>query len=366
MKNLLKTLMLAIFITEMIASCGFKSSKISGSTSSSIATQGIITSPIKLPRDISDIILFVSVSRQSGASSIYGVSTNGAVMFHILEILSPYRIVGHLDWSADKRMIAFSLANGARSDIFIMDLMNSALYSVTSGTRFGGVEPRWAPNGTRLAYVCGEYEPDICMIGSDGTNYTQLTSHPSRDIAPSWSPDGSAIAYQTSRGGLSDIYVLNLTKMTERDMTGGISQNAQPSWSPDGKYILFQSDRDGSMDIFVVPVEGGQAMNLTNNKALDVDPQWSPNGELIAFRSNRSGEWDLFIMRRDGSGLINLTAGWGPVFTYAWSPDGRYLAFASSHTGNSDIYMVSIKNREIVRLTNQDTEDMAPIWISLK
>ncbi|MGC8786995.1 MAG: TolB family protein [Anaerolineae bacterium] len=328
-------------------------------------TEVVFSSPLVRPiPSIVDLILFISF--RDGYPSIYGVSPDGTTVFRVLELPKSSQVVGHLDWSAARKQIAFALVQETRSDVYTADLTSSALVNVTAGTPSGGVEPRWSPDGTRLAYVCGEYEPDICVIGAEGSGYAQLTFHPSRDINPSWSPDGSAIAYQTSRGGLSDIYVLNLKDLTERDLTQGVSQNAQPSWSPDGKAILFQSDRDGSMDIFVISAEGDQITNLTNNGALDVDPQWSPDGEFIAFRSDRDGEWDLFVMRRDGSDLTNLTAGWGPVFTYTWSPDGRYLAFASGHAGNTNIYKVNIENGKVVRLTHHDAEDMAPLWISLE
>lgn len=322
------------------------------------------TSPLvnSLPNE--EMVLFVSL--RDGYPNLYAVSPDGATMLRVLELPGSFRIIGHLDWSSARKQIAFALSYNERSDVFVADLMTGALRNVTNETPFGGIEPRWSPDGMRLAYVCGEYEPDICIIGADGSGYTQLTTHPSRDINPSWSPDGLAIAYQTNRGGLSDIYIINLKNMRERNLTQGVSQNAQPSWSPDGKAILFQSDRDGSMDIFTISPEDDQITNLTRNKALDVDPQWSPNGEFIAFRSDRDGEWDLFVMKRDGSNLTNLSHGWGPVFTYTWSTDNRYLAFASAREGHSNIYKVDITSGKITQLTRHTAEDMSPLWVSLE
>lgn len=354
---------IAAFIMVGVTSCALRSSPTVSPIPSIPLLEEPFASPLVKPlTNIEEGILFISF--QDEYSGIYAVSPDGEMVVPILRIPKSSRILGPLDWSATKKQIAFSIAQGARNDLFGVDLMTSALYNVTEETPFGGVEPRWSPDGTRLAYVCGEYEPDICVIDADGGSYAQLTSHPSRDINPSWSPDGSAIAYQTSRGGLSDIYVLDLENLTERDLTRGISQNARPSWSPDGEAILFQSDRDGSMDIFVISLTDLQSVNLTNNPALDVDPQWSPNGEFIAFRSNRDGEWDLFVMKRDGSDLINLTKGWGPVFTYAWSPDNRFIAFSSGHKGNSDIYKVDVRSGDVAQLTHHPGESMTPLWIS--
>jgi len=313
--------------------------------------------------NIEDLIVFISIDK--GRRGIFGVSPDGMRIFQILELTETSRVTG-MDWSPRTRKIALGLANRTRSDIFLIDLENYVLYNVTKDTSFGGSEPRWSPDGTRLAYVCGDYEPDICIIHSDGSGYVQLTSHPSRDINPSWSPDGMSIVYQTSRGGLSDIYIINLQDQTEHDLTLGISQNAQPAWSPDGKMLLFQSDRSGSMDIFLISLKDSSVINITNNEALDVDPRWSPDGKAIAFRSDRDGEWDLFLMKLDENSLMNLTMGWGPVFTYDWSPDGRYLVFSSGHSGNGKIYKVNIVNRKVTQITYGPSNDMAPLWISLK
>lgn len=324
----------------------------------------VFTSPlVNLLPDVKEMVLFISL--REGHPEVYAVSPDGAKTFRVLELPEPYQVIGHLDWSSTRKQIAFALAYGERIDVFKADLMTTVLENITDETPFGGIEPRWSHNGTQIAYVCGEYEPDICIIGADGSGYIQLTTHPSRDINPSWSPDGLAIAYQTNRGGLADIYIINLKDMRERSVTQGVSQNAQPFWSPDGKAILFQSDRDGSMDIFTISPEGERIANLTRSNALDVDPQWSPSGEFIAFRSNRDGEWDLFVMKRDGSKLVNLTYSWGPVFTYAWSTDNRYLVFASTRDGNSNIYRVDITSGEIVQLTHHPAEDMSPLWVSL-
>lgn len=354
-----------IFGVVGVTRCAPKPLLTTSPITSPASTERFLSSPLLKPiQDDGEFILFISFRDRS--PNIYAISPDGAKEYPVLALPSSVRVTGQLDWTAankNKRLIAFSLVQGVRSDVFVADLATSNLYNITGQTPSGGIEPRWSPDGTRLVYVCGDYEPDICIIGIDGGGYAQLTSHPSRDINPSWSPDGLAIAYQTSRSGLSDIYLLELENLKERNLTQGKSQNAQPSWSPDGKLILFQSDRDGSMDIFVISTDGTYIGNLTSSKALDVDPKWSPDGELIAFRSNRDGSWDLFVMKRDGRELRNLTYGRGPVFTYAWSPDSRYIAFASGYGGNSDIFKVDIKSGEIIQLTKHPAEDMAPLWI---
>jgi len=62
-----------------------------------------------------------------------------------------------------------------------------------------------------------------------------------------------------------------------------------PSWSPDGSKIAFWSDRDGNSDIYVMNADGSEQTRLTDNSASDQEPAWSPDGRRVAFVSSRDG-----------------------------------------------------------------------------
>jgi len=70
-----------------------------------------------------------------------------------------------------------------------------------------------------------------------------------------------------------------------------------PSWSPDGSTIAFESDRSGNEDIRTMPATGGTATQLTMNTTIEAEPCWSPEGFMIAFSSRRIGNLDICIIR---------------------------------------------------------------------
>ena len=74
-----------------------------------------------------------------------------------------------------------------------------------------------------------------------------------------------------------------------------------PSWSPDGSRIAFASERDGSFEIYVMNADGGGQTRLTRNLESDLDPAWSPDGRSIAFTTNRDGNNELYLMSADGT-----------------------------------------------------------------
>ncbi|MDX1503764.1 MAG: winged helix-turn-helix domain-containing protein, partial [Thermoanaerobaculia bacterium] len=109
-----------------------------------------------------------------------------------------------------------------------------------------------------------------------------------------------------------------------------------PSWSPDGSRVAYASDRLGQMDIWVRQVGTGDPVVLTHDHAgYDGNPAWSPDGERIAFASDREGG-GIFVMTSLGGHprhlvelsvvpAVEVTAS---VPTLAWSPDSTRLAFA--------------------------------------
>src|SRR5207249_4993650 len=106
----------------------------------------------------------------------------------------------------------------------------------------------------------------------------------------SWSPDGSRIAFSSSRDGNNEIYVMNADGTGQTRLTTTTASNLHPTWSPDGAKIAFSSSRDtGDEDrqqIYVMNADGTGVTRLTNNSADEQQPSWSRSNK-IAFYSTR-------------------------------------------------------------------------------
>src|SRR5437867_3221431 len=188
----------------------------------------------------------------------------------------------------------------------------------------------------------------------------RLTNNRASDDLPSWSPDGSRIAFTSNREGKSAIYVMH------RDGSGvkRLTQSADDSgakWSPDGSRMAFTSRRDGNDEIYVMNADGTDQRNLTPGDGIDgFSPVWSPDGSRIAFCSLRDGKKHLFMIDPNGSNQIRMTSGAANDFWPAWSPDGEQLVFESDRDGNSEIYVINVD--EVTRLTDDVADDVDPAW----
>jgi TolB protein len=308
-------------------------------------------------------ILFSST--RGGNRGFFLSDTQGKRIFPIV-INEELSLIGTADWSTANQQLVFGAEHAGRVDLFYLDFETQELLNLTEDTPYGGQDPVWSPNGSRIAYVCSPHKPEICLIDADGSNFHQVTEHPSIDLNVTWSPEGDQIAYQTSRSGLSGIYVVDLSNYEETDLTGGKSQFASPSWSPDGERITCHSDQDGTMSIFTIDVDSSEKVNRTPEEGADVGAIWAPSEEKIAFRSKRNGTWELFVKDMRTGSVENITPGYGAVTTYSWAPDGKSLVFNSDVAGSDDVYIVSIGNGDITRLTNDENSDVHPMWIDIE
>ena len=106
--------------------------------------------------------------------------------------------------------------------------------------------------------------------------------------------------------------------------------DAEEAWSPDGTHIAFSSSReDDNVDIYTMRSDGTDITRLTTDAAYDNFPTWSPDGSEIAFvRGTGGDEYDIYVMNADGTGATNITNTPGyPEFEPDWSPDGTKIAF---------------------------------------
>ena len=176
---------------------------------------------------------------------------------------------------------------------------------------------------------------EIYSMATDGSAQTNLTTNPARDQDPAWSPDGSRIAFASTRAGSHlDIWVMNadgsapvnLTPLP--DSTGSGQAGIEPAWSPDGSRIAYSYQGD----VWVMNADGSGKANLTHDPALPAagwQAAWSPDGSKIAYVRGA----DIWVMNSDGTAKTQLTfttGGLGTEKSPDWSPDGARIVYEKS------------------------------------
>jgi proline iminopeptidase len=251
-------------------------------------------------------------------------------------------------------MLAFTSVRNDHQDIYVINADGSRLERVTTNTTQES-EPSWSPNGTRIAYQSRRPHWGIYTSNVDGSDERQVTSHLS--WSPCWSANGEWIVYST--GG--SIRLVGPTGVGDKILSGG-GQNGRPGWSPDGLSVVFHSTRSGNNDVYVIKADGCDPDRLTEAPSRDFQASWSPDGRRLVFSSDRDGDLEIFTMSVDGSNLIQLTDNSAEDMLPAWSPDGALIAFVSDRDGNREIYVMNPDGSHPRRVTDNPGDDMYPAW----
>lgn len=230
------------------------------------------------------------------------------------------------------------------------------------------IAPSWSPDGSQIAFESFRDDPveqkylDIYTMNADGSGLTRLTNTDAFYTRPDWSPDGSQIALASDKEeqGNSDLYMLNIKTKELTRLTDDPAGDSEPSWSPDGSMIAFTSDRDGAPNVYTMVVETGETTQLTHDSAMTAQPDWSPDGEKILFVSNREGNAEIYIMDADGANPVRLTNTPGKDIHPEWSPDGKYFAYAYEQAEARSIYVADL-NGSPPELLLEDTGGW-PAW----
>jgi len=248
-------------------------------------------------------------------------------------------------------------------------------------TGFSESEPSWSPDGSRIAFtLCTASTCDVAVINADGSGVTNLTNTPAgiREARPAFSPDGQQIAYDRGDSGIAgtSIWVMNADGTNQHRLTTATPPDSDftPDFSPDGKTITYSHCAGAPQhqcDIWLMNADGsGQhALTSTPVPSSELGGSFSPDGANIVFQvdTGNTGTDDLAIMSADGSGRRPLTqtadAERRPVF----SADGVRLAFAFTGAAavQTDIYTSDANAQGQTNLTQtlstNDTE-LNPDW----
>ncbi|MCW4031819.1 MAG: hypothetical protein NWF08_00300 [Candidatus Bathyarchaeota archaeon] len=159
----------------------------------------------------------------------------------------------------------------------------------------------------------------------------RLTWDPGRDVGAFYSPKGDKIVWVTDRLGNWTIWVMNEDGSGKKQLTSESVISGWPSWSPDGSELAYWSwdPASNSCDIWKMMIDGSLKVRLTTDGNFKGAPKWSPRDERIAYTSELTGDMEVYVMNEDGSKKHQITEGHSPenfVETQIiWHPDGERL-----------------------------------------
>jgi len=195
--------------------------------------------------------------------------------------------------SPDGSMIAFDSDREGIRAVFVAKTDGTGIHRV-SGTGFASV-PSWSPDGTQLAFVRAEPGApkvwNLWVAKVDGSGLRRITNHRvGQAWGGSWFPDGRRIAYSVE----SQLVIVDLSTGVSRVLrsprAGRLART--PAVSPDGERIVFQVQHDGT---WITDLRTGEMTRVLDDPTAE-EFAWSPDGRRVAYHSHRAGSWSVWVL----------------------------------------------------------------------
>jgi TolB protein len=257
--------------------------------------------------------------------------------------------------------IAYVTKNGARYDLVVADSDGEGAQTALT-SREPIISPSWSPDGTRVAYVSFESRKPVIYIHSLPTGQRiTVANYKGNNSAPSWSPDGGKLAFVLTKDGNSQIYIANADGSGLRRLTQTSGIDTEPAFSRDGTQIYFTSDRSGGPQVYVMPVDGGNAKRVTFNGSYNISPRISPDGKIMAFIARREGQFRLATLDL-ASGEERLLTSTTRDESPSFAANGRMIMYATEMGGKGVLAITSADGKVRQRLSMNASDVREPTW----
>ena len=264
-----------------------------------------------------DHIVIGSVTRQPNATY--------KIEFRLVDILKAKQVLGYSFTATDKtiRGVAHQISD----------------YIFTHITGLPGAF------STRIAYVTtkrdGKSQVSRLQVSdTDGYDPQTLLTSDQPIMSPSWSPDGSKLAYVSFESGQAEIFTHDIRTGVRKSRSKYKGLNGSPVWSPDGKKMAMTLSKDGNPDIYILNLADNKLKRITNHWSIDTEAAWMPDGQSIVFTSSRSGKPQLYKQAaRPGVKPERLTYEGNYNASATVSPDGKTVAYVH---GEGSVYRIAL------------------------
>ena len=254
-------------------------------------------------------------------------------------------------WRPDNRHIVFlsDRRGGSGADVFEIDVDGGPPKQLTFET--SRVYSVSVSADNRVAYIPFWHDTFLFTVDVTSGERRQLNAHTQDNFGARFSPDGSSVAYHSTRTGNSEIWICHLDGRPETQITDNASWDLYPDWSPDGRRMIFVSDReDGLFKIFVANSDGG-GERLLVEQPITLDSQyapvigslvsrWSPEGDRIAFIAEGEENLALWTIGADGDDskkVIDNATG------FDWYRDSRHGIYTRHHGSESEMVAIDLE-----------------------
>ncbi len=245
--------------------------------------------------------------------------------------------------SPDGKMLAFARAVGRSGSVYILELTEDLRPKgeprrLTPLTSPAG-QPAWTADGRDVVFVSGGL---LWTVPASGSSQPRRVALEDREItSPAISRNGERLVYRRSMSNIN-IWRSPLTgpeseRIPQRLIASTRSEGG-PQYSPDGSRIAFHSSRSGRTGVWVSDADGSNALELfTPPDGSAGSPRWSPDGQRIAFDRHTAGRPAIFTIAARGGAPIRLETNVDGVLP-SWSRDGAWVYFSSFKTGRSEVW----------------------------
>ncbi len=279
-----------------------------------------------------------------------------------------------ISWSADSKTVVLSdTQDGVRHSLYLVDIASHQTTQITfPGRTQSDFNPSFSPNGSRIAFVRqngeGRYELHVLTIAAHSVRSAKILQLPGfeRDAfgQPVWTPDSAHIVFVANHNGETGLWLVTPEFEGAPHFVAVGRDVIQPAISKLGQLAYIHRPRGVGLWKMSLEADATPVLVMGSQRTQD-SPELSPQGDKLAFSSNREGNMNVWVSNTNGSSPAPVTFFKGPLAgSPSWSPNGSQLVFDVREEGGTAVYTIASNGGVPRKVSHGKNFDGVPFWAS--